>query len=90
MKKPSAKFSGANHAISAGFATYLSPENQLGGLRRRICAVIGHKLDLVTPINPNGYSPSEVGKCQRCGNWIKWFVVGQHRFGGMAANEDSV
>ena len=64
------------HASTEGWATYLPLT-----LRQRICGHFGHRLP-GTPETPNGYSPSCYARCARCRAAHKWFVKGQHRYGG--------
>lgn len=74
-----ADFDHLAHADTEGWGTYYN--EPVGNWKRRICRWLGHKLP-PKPANANGYSPSNYAKCSRCKAHHKWFVVGQHRFGG--------
>ena len=68
------------HASTEGWATY---HQRMHGWRWLICAVVGHRLP-AKPDPANGYSPGNYARCSRCRNPFKWFVVRQHRYGGLA------
>lgn len=57
-----------DHAIAAGWATY-----------HMDCAAHEH-VHAPAPEPANGYSPCNYARCA-CGVMVKWFVVGQHRYG---------
>lgn len=70
------------HASTEGWATY---HKQLRGWRRFICAAKGHRMPTEPlPSERNGHAPSNYGRCLRCRNAVKWYVVGQHRYGGLS------
>ena len=77
-----AKFNRNDHATRPGWATYHKRRNQ--SLRQRVHGLLGHRLPASPPSPANGYSPSNYARCGRCRVWLKWFVVGQHRFGSIA------
>ena len=65
-----------HHAIVAGWATYHEDRQ-------------AHPhIDAPPPEPPNGYSPSNYAKCA-CGWAVKWFVVGQHRYGSLSRSNDA-
>lgn len=74
-----AAFNLNHHATRAGWATY----HKRNGLRRWLC-VFGHP-QAAPAEPPDGYSPQCYARCPRCKCHIKWYVIGQHRFGGMRA-----
>lgn len=76
-----ARFDHNDHATVAGWATYHRRRNFKRSWRLLICLVKGHSTPSVPP-TPNGYSPNCFGRCERCQNFLQWFVVGQHRYGG--------
>lgn len=78
-----ARFDQNDHAATAGWATYHQRRNLRRSWRLLVCVVKGHRLPSI-PATPNGYSPSCYERCKRCRNFLKWFVVGQHRYGGMS------
>lgn len=69
-----------DHANNPGWATYHHPGNQYGGWRRLLCRLFGHPHVPIPEIH-NGYSPDNYARCRRCRNWMKCYVVGQHRYG---------
>jgi len=69
-----AVFNVNDHAIVAGWATY-----------QKRCRDHPH-IEAPEPKPANGYSPSNYALCA-CGAAIKWFVVGQHRYGSLSALE---
>jgi hypothetical protein len=76
-----AMFDKNDHAIWAGWATYMKP---LHRARQRLCGrIFGHVVPFDPPIPADGYSPSNYDNCERCGAAIKWYVVGQHRYGSL-------
>lgn len=75
-----ATFNVNDHAITPGWATF---HNRLGW-RRYVFCLFGHSRN-APPEPANGHSPSNYVRCRRCGNSLKWYVVGQHRYGGMNA-----
>lgn len=84
-----AVFSETDHAIKAGWATYHRPKRkhlqlpafQLFNVR---CYLHGHLYPDYRPDPPDGHSPSNYSRCNRCGAWVHWYVEGQHRWGGIA------
>jgi hypothetical protein len=69
------------HASEEGWATY---HKRLRGWRRLVCAVKGHRMPTPPlPSERNGHSASNYGRCLRCRNAVKWYVPGQHRYGGL-------
>lgn len=72
-----ATFDRNDHALTAGWATYHIHR----GWRAVFC-LLGHQLPPM-PGSPNGNSPTNYARCRRCRGFMKWFVVGQHRYGGM-------
>lgn len=77
-----ATFDTNKHTVRPGWATYHNPPRLGSRLNRVLCRLFGHRFP-PPPEKPNGYSPSEVTRCRRCDNWAKWYVAGQHRYGGM-------
>jgi len=84
-----AKFGPADHAIIAGWATYHDPHLRGRWWQRLRCWVIGHTSPIEIPPTPNGYSPNNYVRCVKCSNAMHWYVVGQHRHGGMNAKATS-
>jgi len=80
-----AKFNSANHAISAGWATYHDPALRGRWWNRARCRVFGHISPVEIPPTPNGHSPNNYKHCVTCDNFMHWYVIGQHRYGGMDA-----
>lgn len=74
-----ARFDQYNHAWRPGWATYQRRPMFRWRLR---CAFHRHKLP-PQPDECNGHSPSNYDRCPRCRAFLKWFVNGQHRYGGM-------
>jgi len=72
-----AHFDQNDHALNSGWATY----HRKLGWRRMVCMF--RHAHLPPPAVQNGYSPSGMARCTRCHSWLKWFAVGQHRYGGM-------
>jgi hypothetical protein len=68
-----AVFNVNDHAIAAGWATYHedTPSHE--------------HIQAAPPEPANGHSPSNYARCA-CGAWVKWFVVGQHRYGSIGAS----
>jgi hypothetical protein len=59
-----------DHAIAAGWATYHEH-------------VLSHPhIHAPAPDPANGHAPSNYARCA-CGVFVKWFVVGQHRYGSI-------
>jgi hypothetical protein len=81
-----ATFDENEHANTPGWATYFYPQNEFKGWRRQGCRLIGHRPGR-SPEIQNGYSPSNYGRCPICRNFMKWFVIGQHRRGGFDRGE---
>jgi hypothetical protein len=69
-----ALFDDTDHATLAGWATYHQPARRCRFWRR-------HPIP-PTPDVADGIRPDNYARC-RCGAWLKWFRVGQHRYGGM-------
>lgn len=67
-----AVFNHNDHAIVAGWATY-----------HKDIAAHPH-IEAGPPTPANGHSPSNYAKCA-CGAALKWFVIGQHRYGSLSA-----
>lgn len=76
-----AVFDRQDHCREPGWATYQTR-------RRSLRCLFGHRFPIGQPNPANGYSPSNYGRCLRCQAWIKWYVFGQHRWGGMNARID--
>ena len=57
-------------AIAPGWATYHADQPAHPHIEAK------------APEPPNGHSPSNYARCA-CGAWVKWFVVGQHRYGSI-------
>lgn len=78
-----ATFDSNDYALTEGWATY--HKNLSGGIAKPpfVCRVFGHPR-VASPAARNGHSPSNYTCCRRCNRWMKWYVVGQHRFGGVA------
>lgn len=74
-----AEFNRMGEATKPGWATYHQPSNQRRALR---CRVLGHKPPRDV-LELDGISPRSYGMCYRCGNFMKFYVVGQHRYGGI-------
>ena len=67
-----AVFNMNHHAIAPGWATYHTD-------------IPTHPHVEAGPPQPaNGHSPSNYAKCA-CGVALKWYVVGQHRYGSLSA-----
>jgi len=81
-----AKFGPADHAISAGWATYHKHPKGNWWQRAARCLVFGHLAPIEIPPTPNGHSPNNYAKCVRCDNHLRWYILGQHRYGGMNAD----
>ena len=79
MKPTVATFDEHDHAGTEGWATY----QQRPMFRWRPMCALGHHVLPPTPAVRNGYSPSNVGRCSRCRAFLKWYMVGQHRFGSI-------
>ena len=63
------------HAIVAGWASYTSAQR-------------AHEHITAPAPNPaNGYSPSNYARCA-CGVMVKWYVIGQHRYGSLSKASD--
>lgn len=87
-----AAFDHNDHALNAGWATYFKrrarPIFYKGHIRLRrffrylVCRRKGHVAPSRPPVPPNGHAPSNYTVCGRCGEPMKFYVVGQHRFGG--------
>lgn len=73
--KRTAHFDANDHATHEGWATYHTrPPSTLR------CRWRGH----VMPSAPsNRHSPACYDRCTRCRAWLKWFVIGQHRYGSV-------
>ena len=71
------------HATDPGWATYHDREYR--GWRGLLCRFRGHRVPGHRPTMPNGHSPSCYSRCVRCDAPMKWYVRGQHRYGGMNA-----
>jgi hypothetical protein len=67
-----AVFDTNDHAIVAGWATYHAD------------TPAHPHIEADQPSPSNGHSPSNYARCA-CGAWVKWFVVGQHRYGSVSA-----
>lgn len=82
----SAKFNTADHCVKAGFASYQSRKEWWW------CRVFGHRWPSSPPNPPNGHSPSNYTRCARwfCDAPGHYFVVGQHRFGGMSVRVSDI
>jgi len=74
-----ATFDPNDHAVDAGWATYHQKRTPLR------CWFRGHVYPSAAPRPANGHSPSNYTRCARCEAWMHWYVVGQHRYGGLAA-----
>lgn len=72
-----ATFDENDHAWTTGWATY---HRRLGW--RRVLCLFGHT-QFAIPEPPNGHSPSNFERCRRCRSALKYYIVGQHRYGGM-------
>jgi hypothetical protein len=78
-----ANFDHNEHTRRPGWATYW--ERPRRRLPASICNLFGHVVPRRAPVPANGHSPSNYARCQRCDTPVKWFVVGQHRRGGLSA-----
>ena len=68
-----AVFNHNHHAIAPGWATYHED-------------IPNHPhVHAQAPEPANGHGPSNYAKCA-CGAALKWFVVGQHRYGSLDAS----
>ena len=85
-KVSKATFNENDHCLTAGWATYHKPADLGHRLDRLACRILGHRYSVMMPIDPSGHSPSCYQQCLRCTNFLKWFVVGQHRFGSVNAD----
>ncbi len=61
-----------NHALVAGWATY------------HMATPAHPHIDAPPPEPADGHSSSNYAKCA-CGAFVKWFRVGQHRYGSLDA-----
>lgn len=75
-----ARFDNNNHATSAGWATYQSKPMFRWRFR---CWLGRHRYPAFIPYPANGHSPSNTVRMDCCGAFAKWFVIGQHRYGGI-------
>ena len=75
----SAVFNDNDHCVQSGWATYQ---------RRKVVwrCKRGHTLP-PEPEPSNGIAPACYATCPKCGAPLKWFVCGQHRYGGIFAGE---
>jgi len=80
-----ATFDSNDHAVTPGWGAYMKP---LRSWRERIHGWFGHTVPAETPIPRNGHSPSNYAKCI-CGAALKWYVVGQHRYGSLSRENDA-
>lgn len=79
-----AEFDAHDHATTAGWASHHA--GKVRRWRHRLtCGRDRHDLPFRVPEPANGHSPSCHDRCFRCGRALKWFVVGQHRYGGYDA-----
>lgn len=63
-----------DHAIQPGWATYHED-------------IAAHPHITASPPRPaNGHSPSNYAKCA-CGAAVKWYVIGQHRYGSLSSSD---
>ena len=79
-----ARFDSNDHAVTEGWATYHKDLKGRLALPPFVCRVFGHPR-VAPPKSRNGHSPSNYARCRRCNRWMKWYVVRQHRYGGMDA-----
>jgi hypothetical protein len=65
-----AVFDTRDHAIVEGWATYHgdTPAHP--------------HIEAPAPAPATGHSPSNYARCA-CGAWVKWYRVGQHRYGSL-------
>ena len=75
-----AAFNRNDHATRAGWAAYMKPLRSWG---ERLHGWLGHRVPTEPPVPANGHSPSNYARCG-CGAALKWYVVGQHRYGSIA------
>lgn len=79
-----ATFTSTDHCSSPGWATYWKWRNLDTGFRGLVCLFRGHDLP-DRPDPADGHSPNNYAHCRRCDAPMKWFVRGQHRYGGLEA-----
>jgi len=75
-----ATFDEHNWCDTPGWATYQDRPMRRFRLR---CWLGRHAVPADTPAKPNGYSPCCYSRCSRCRAHLKWYVEGQHRYGGV-------
>lgn len=64
-----------DHAIAPGWATYQEDRRD------------HQHIHAPAPEPANGHSPSNYARCA-CGVMVKWFVLGQHRYGSLSREND--
>ena len=77
MKLDLAAFDCNDHCTHAGIAAYHRAKYHPWR-----CRLFGHRWPLHLTGPRNGYSPHDTVRCLR-GCWGHWYVVGQHRYGGL-------
>lgn len=80
-----AVFNDQDQAIAEGWAAY--HERPMRRWRFR-CWLGRHAWPAYVPEPPNGHSPSNYARCARCQAAVHWYVLGQHRWGGINAHID--
>lgn len=70
-----AVFDRQDHAREPGWAVYHKRS-------RSLRCLFGHDLP-GRPADANGHRPDNYARCRRCEAPIKWYVFGQHRWGGL-------
>jgi hypothetical protein len=73
-----AVFNKNDHAILAGYATYMKRLPRMAIL----CRLLGGHKWPEPPAVPNGHRPDNFARCGRCKAAGHWFALGQHRYGG--------
>ena len=75
-----ATFDHNDHCNIEGWATYHGDQSMF---RWRLRCALGHHSLPDPPTVRDGIRPDNYDRCPRCRAWVKWFVVGQHRFGSI-------
>lgn len=77
-----AEFDENDHCVVHGYAAYQTRRMRRWRFR---CWLDRHIIPTHSPYPPDGHSPGNYWQCPRCFGHLHYFVVGQHRFGGMNA-----
>jgi hypothetical protein len=80
-----AKFDEYDHCSRPGWATYQGSRTRRPPMWRPSlrCWLGRHVWPSYRPEPLNGHSPANYDRCSRCCAFVKWYVDGQHRWGGI-------